>query len=236
MIADLEPGIEFTFHCHANPLENDALMDTLPPGSLVINATGMGKDLPGSPITDSGRFPWNGVAWELNYRGELQFLNQALAQREERQLTVEDGWVYFLHGWTEVIAQVIGFSLDEAKFARLANDCRSDSAACAAVEPGYLRAPLAAKTPTRTQRSVLAGGSKSKGRCRRNYRAYRRSPYQSDFELARSPRCLATKYSIGVPSSSSPMLFNSNAGLPDRTPSNLASVRLRAIASMVRNP
>ena len=58
----------------------------------MINATGMGKDLPGSPITEAGRFPMNGVAWELNYRGELQFLDQALAQREARNLTVEDGW------------------------------------------------------------------------------------------------------------------------------------------------
>ena len=54
----------------------------LPPASLVINATGMGKDLPGSPITDRGLFPMRGIAWELNYRGELQFLHQALAQRE----------------------------------------------------------------------------------------------------------------------------------------------------------
>lgn len=120
MIADLDTGLDFTFHCHTDPLENDALMATLPAGSLVINATGMGKDLPGSPITDSGQFPRKGVAWELNYRGELQFLHQALAQWEERQLTVEDGWVYFLHGWTEVIAQVIDFSLDQEKFARLA--------------------------------------------------------------------------------------------------------------------
>ena len=30
----------------------------------------------------------------------LFFMHQALAQREKRNLTVEDGWVYFLHGWT----------------------------------------------------------------------------------------------------------------------------------------
>jgi shikimate 5-dehydrogenase len=87
---------------------------------VVINATGMGKDLPGSPITDAGLFPRSGVAWELNYRGALQFLDQALAQRAARHLTVEDGWVYFLHGWTQVIAQVLDIRLDEATFGRMA--------------------------------------------------------------------------------------------------------------------
>ena len=114
------PEIRFEYYCQRDPRQSDHLMETLPPGSVVINATGMGKDLPGSPITDAGRFPINGVAWELNYRGDLQFLNQALAQREEQNLTVEDGWVYFLHGWTQVIAQVLDIQLDEATFSRLA--------------------------------------------------------------------------------------------------------------------
>lgn len=120
MASTVAPGIEFEYHCQQDPRRNDELMQALPPGSLVINATGMGKDLPGSPITDAGRFPINGVAWELNYRGELQFLNQALAQREERNLTLEDGWVYFLHGWTQVIAQVLHIQFDEPTFSRLA--------------------------------------------------------------------------------------------------------------------
>ena len=113
-------GIEFEYHCHQDSRCNDQLMQQLPPGSVVINATGMGKDLPGSPITDAGLFPVNGVAWELNYRGELQFLEQALAQRVERNLVVEDGWVYFLHGWTQVIAQALDMRLDDATFNRLA--------------------------------------------------------------------------------------------------------------------
>jgi shikimate 5-dehydrogenase len=120
MAAAAAPGIEFEYHCHEDPRRNDALMEALPPGSVVINATGMGKDLPGSPITDAGLFPRSGVAWELNYRGALQFLDQALAQRAARHLTVEDGWVYFLHGWTQVIAQVLDIRLDEATFGRLA--------------------------------------------------------------------------------------------------------------------
>jgi shikimate 5-dehydrogenase len=81
----------------------------------------MGKDSPGSPITDSGVFPEHGIAWELNYRGELDFLHQALAQAESRHLTVEDGWLYFLHGWTQVIAQVLKVNIDGRVFKRLAD-------------------------------------------------------------------------------------------------------------------
>jgi shikimate dehydrogenase len=106
---EIEPVLSTTLSCRM-----------LPPASVVINATGMGKVLPGSPITDAGNFPINGVAWELNYRGELQFMHQALAQREKRNLTVEDGWVYFLHGWTQVIARALHIQLDEATFNRLA--------------------------------------------------------------------------------------------------------------------
>jgi shikimate dehydrogenase len=112
--------MEVDYYCHEDPKRNDKLMTGLPPGSVVINATGMGKDLPGSPITDAGLFPLQGVAWELNYRGELQFLKQALAQGRERNLLVEDGWVYFLHGWTQVIAQVLTIHLTRQKLDRLA--------------------------------------------------------------------------------------------------------------------
>ncbi len=38
------------------------------------------------------------------------FLDQARAQAKSRNLTVEDGWVYFIHGWTRVIAEV--FDID----------------------------------------------------------------------------------------------------------------------------
>lgn len=89
-----------------DPRVNDALMRALPPGSLVVNGTGMGKDSPGSPISDDGVFPDSGLVWELNYRGELGFLHQANRQAAERSLRVEDGWRYFIHGWTCVIEEV----------------------------------------------------------------------------------------------------------------------------------
>ena len=89
------------------------------PSSIVINATGMGKDTPGSPITDNGLFPEKGIAWEFNYRGELDFLHQAKAQQARRHLTVEDGWLYFVHGWTQVVAQVLHIDLTPELFAEL---------------------------------------------------------------------------------------------------------------------
>jgi shikimate dehydrogenase len=82
------------------------LLDELPAGSLVVNATGMGKDVEGSPLPGGARFPEAAVVWELNYRGELDFLHQARAQAAERALTVEDGWVYFINGWTSVMEEV----------------------------------------------------------------------------------------------------------------------------------
>jgi shikimate dehydrogenase len=79
----------------------------------------MGKDTPGSPVTDAGLFPRNGIAWEFNYRGELDFLHQALAQADSRGVRVEDGWLYFVHGWTQVVAQVLHVDLTPELFARL---------------------------------------------------------------------------------------------------------------------
>ena len=88
------------------PEDNDRVMQRLSPGSLVANATGLGKDAPGSPITDDGVFPRNGLAWEFNYRGDLLFLRQAYAQETRRELHVEDGWLYFVIGWLAVIGEV----------------------------------------------------------------------------------------------------------------------------------
>jgi shikimate 5-dehydrogenase len=85
---------------------NDRLLAEVPPGSLVVNGTGMGKDSPGSPITDAGVFPERALVWELNYRGELDFLHQAERQKPARGLLVEDGWRYFVHGWTCAIEEV----------------------------------------------------------------------------------------------------------------------------------
>ena len=120
MVVALDTDVEFEYHLNVNPEYNDGLIANLPSGSIVINATGMGKDLPGSPVTTDVVFPLNGITWELNYRGELEFLHQALAQHESRRLTVEDGWLYFLHGWTQVIAQILKQPVKGLLFERLA--------------------------------------------------------------------------------------------------------------------
>ncbi len=90
---------------------NDAVLALLSPGALVINATGLGKDAPGSPLTGAAHFPERGIVWELNYRGNLVFLDQARAQQAARKLQIEDGWIYFIHGWTRIIAEVFGIEI-----------------------------------------------------------------------------------------------------------------------------
>jgi shikimate 5-dehydrogenase len=89
----------------------DALVAAAPPGSLIANATGLGKDRPGSPLTDAAVFPEGAWAWEFNYRGSLEFMHQALAQQQQRSLQVVDGWRYFIHGWSQVVADVFEVTL-----------------------------------------------------------------------------------------------------------------------------
>ncbi len=120
MVGKYDTDIEVEYIVNSDPRQNDALMAALPEGSIVINATGMGKDTPGSPLTDDGRFPQNGIAWEFNYRGELDFMHQALRQVDTRHLRVEDGWVYFVHGWSQVVGQVLGIEITPELFQRLA--------------------------------------------------------------------------------------------------------------------
>ena len=67
----------------------------------------LGRDLP------------DAHSWEFNYRGELDFLHQSLAQVESRKVKVEDGWLYFVHGWTQVVAQVLHIDLTPALFDKL---------------------------------------------------------------------------------------------------------------------
>lgn len=110
----LNAGVAVEYHLCPTAEINDAVCARLKPGSLVVNATGLGKDAPGSPLTGAAVFPLDGFAWEFNYRGELVFLDQARAQAKTRRLTVEDGWIYFIHGWTRVIAEVFHVNIPTA--------------------------------------------------------------------------------------------------------------------------
>ena len=98
-------SVPVSYVCNTSARQNDALLAALPPGSLVVNGTGMGKDLPGCPLTPDAAFPEKGIVWELNYRGELGFLHLAEQQRRTRSLVVNDGWRYFVHGWTCAIEE-----------------------------------------------------------------------------------------------------------------------------------
>jgi shikimate 5-dehydrogenase len=106
--------VEIEYVHNADPVENDRLLAAIAPGGFVVNGTGMGKDSPGSPITDQGLFPERALVWELNYRGQLDFLHQAERQRSERGLHVEDGWRYFIHGWTCVVEEVFDVEMTPA--------------------------------------------------------------------------------------------------------------------------
>lgn len=98
------PDVEY--HRVADAQDTDRLLASCPARTLVVNATGLGKDAPGSPLSDAALFPHESIAWDFNYRGDLVFLAQASRQQHARSLRVVDGWEYFLHGWTSVIAEV----------------------------------------------------------------------------------------------------------------------------------
>jgi shikimate 5-dehydrogenase len=106
----INPGIRIDYVLAESATVNDTVVSALKPGSLVVNATGLGKDAKGSPLSGAATFPERGFVWEYNYRGDLIFLEQAKAQEKEKSLTIVDGWIYFIHGWTRVIAEV--FDID----------------------------------------------------------------------------------------------------------------------------
>lgn len=99
-------NIPTEYYLTPEPGQNDDVLASMGSGSLIINATGLGKDRPGSPLTDNALFPSDALVWEINYRGDRIFMYQAEKQEEERNLHVFDGWMYFIFGWTQVIAEV----------------------------------------------------------------------------------------------------------------------------------
>lgn len=98
--------IKLDYALAPEPQDNDRLLAGMGPRSVIINATGLGKDRPGSPLTDRAAFPRESWVWDFNYRGDLLFLDQARRQAPALSLTIEDGWIYFLHGWTRVVSEV----------------------------------------------------------------------------------------------------------------------------------
>lgn len=124
-----EVGFEIpvTGHVTASAEQADAVVAALPAHSVIVNATGMGKDRPGSPLTDNVEYPLDSIAWDMNYRGARPFLSQAQAQVEPRRLEVVDGWDYFVYSWTTVVAVVHELDIPPrgALFDRLSQLARS---------------------------------------------------------------------------------------------------------------
>jgi shikimate 5-dehydrogenase len=117
---ELDPGgVQFEYYLTPEAGQNDEVLAKMGPGSLVINATGLGKDRPGSPLTGNAVFPKNALVWEINYRGDLLFMHQAEAQKEKQNLVIEDGWKYFIFGWTQVIGEVFDIAIEGEVLDRL---------------------------------------------------------------------------------------------------------------------
>jgi shikimate 5-dehydrogenase len=125
-LAGCDRRIEFRFIHNPVPADNDKLAAALPPYSLVVNATGLGKDAPGSPTTDAVSYPSNSLVWEINYRGNLIFMQQAQAQAKGKMLHVEDGWNYFIYGWTQVIAEVFNIDIDGPALEKLSSIAKGE--------------------------------------------------------------------------------------------------------------
>lgn len=115
----------FSYVHGPNPTDNDFLVSQLPSYSLIVNATGLGKDAPGSPLTDAALFPENSYVWEINYRGDLLFMRQAQNQASQKNLHIEDGWTYFIHGWLQVIQEVFHISIDKNRIDELSRIART---------------------------------------------------------------------------------------------------------------
>lgn len=115
----ISPKTKFEFVLNPVPADNDNTLASLKPHSLIVNATGLGKDMPGSPLTDACSFPKDSLVWEINYRGDLLFKDQAEAQAASKNLHVEDGWIYFIHGWTQVISEVFHLPIEGEVLKRL---------------------------------------------------------------------------------------------------------------------
>ena len=106
------------------PVEAIAVLRELPRGSLVVNGTGLGKDRPGSPLPSPAPWSRGALVWDLNYRGELGFLEDARRAAEELDLRVHDGWSLFLHGWSEALGCLLGRRLTAAELTALERDAQ----------------------------------------------------------------------------------------------------------------
>ena len=120
-LARWRPGLDVRT---PSPGEAVAVLRGLPPGSLIVNATGLGKDTPGSPLPSPAPWPPGALVWDLNYRGDLGFLEDARRAEAELGLRLHDGWRLFLHGWSEALGCLLGRRLSPDELAALEQAAR----------------------------------------------------------------------------------------------------------------
>ena len=88
--------------CHVVdvPGAADAILESLKPSSLIVNATGLGKDAPGSPITDeayvSGELAGLGI--QLSRRLDISTPGESAAGSEEPD---HRGWLDLFRPWVD---------------------------------------------------------------------------------------------------------------------------------------
>lgn len=90
--------------------EVPAVLSRLDEGSLIVNATGMGKDSLGTPIPPDTPIPDHCTLWDLNYRGELGFLrkDKVLYNGSPAQPVTRDGLSYFVRNWRAFLLAALG--------------------------------------------------------------------------------------------------------------------------------
>lgn len=119
-VADLPEDRRPTLRHIESQLEHDRLVTLLPPGSLVVNATGPSeKDTP-SPVGSAALFPKNGLVWDLDAVGvSSPFLDKARQQRRERGLRLADGSAFHHYQWLAAATAVFGASPTPADTTKL---------------------------------------------------------------------------------------------------------------------
>jgi shikimate dehydrogenase len=89
-------------------------LDATSEGDLVVNATGLGKEAPDSPVDEP--LPPGVIAWDMNYRGPLSFLQQA----RDSGASPVDGWDYFVAGWAGALTAIASVPLTADLLSRFA--------------------------------------------------------------------------------------------------------------------
>jgi shikimate dehydrogenase len=97
----------------------------LPAKSLIVNATGLGKDRPGSPISLPTSWPLGAKVWDLNYRGDLLMPQAARDAEASSAVHAYDGWNLFINGWAEGLSKIMGRSIDQTERAAMNEHART---------------------------------------------------------------------------------------------------------------